>query len=116
MSSQSRDLLHPNRGRRCWLLSLQEKCGHASECTSDITRHTGNRLTHHRTEPNTGLETLKLRTRAVRDGDYYKITGQKMYTWTQAIAHGNGADLSMQLDIISPGSESDGAAGQDHPA
>lgn len=32
-----------------------------------------------RTEPNTGLETLKLRTQAVRDGDYYRISGQKMY-------------------------------------
>ena len=35
-------------------------------------------LTGIRTEPNTGLETLKLRTLAVRDGEYYKISGQKM--------------------------------------
>ena len=31
------------------------------------------------TEPTTGLETLKLKTRAVRDGDGYKITGQKIW-------------------------------------
>lgn len=30
------------------------------------------------TEPNTGLETLKLRTEAVKDGDMYRISGQKM--------------------------------------
>ncbi|KAF2233099.1 acyl-CoA dehydrogenase NM domain-like protein [Viridothelium virens] len=30
------------------------------------------------TEPNTGLETLKLRSMATRDGDHYKISGQKM--------------------------------------
>lgn len=30
------------------------------------------------TEPNTGLETLKLRTTATKDGDDYLITGQKM--------------------------------------
>ncbi|CAG8974088.1 hypothetical protein HYALB_00011887 [Hymenoscyphus albidus] len=29
------------------------------------------------TEPNTGLETLKLKTQAVRDGDNYRISGQK---------------------------------------
>lgn len=33
----------------------------------------------YRTEPNTGLETLKLRTTATRDGDDYLISGQKMY-------------------------------------
>lgn len=31
-----------------------------------------------RTEPNTGLETLKLRTVAVKDGDSYRVSGQKM--------------------------------------
>jgi acyl-CoA dehydrogenase len=36
-------------------------------------------LTAHSTEPNTGLETLKLRTTAKRDGDDYLISGQKMY-------------------------------------
>ena len=30
------------------------------------------------TEPNTGLETLKLRTTAEKDGDGYLISGQKM--------------------------------------
>lgn len=30
------------------------------------------------TEPNTGLETLKLRTIAKKDGDSYLISGQKM--------------------------------------
>jgi hypothetical protein len=30
------------------------------------------------TEPNTGLETLKLQTRAVRKGDRYEITGSKV--------------------------------------
>ena len=32
----------------------------------------------YRTEPNTGLETLKLRTVARRDGCHYFISGQKM--------------------------------------
>lgn len=32
----------------------------------------------HRTEPNTGLETLKLRTLATKDGESYSISGQKM--------------------------------------
>lgn len=31
------------------------------------------------TEPNTGLETLKLRTTATREGDDYLVNGQKMY-------------------------------------
>lgn len=31
------------------------------------------------TEPNTGLETLKLRTKAVRRGDKYMVTGEKMF-------------------------------------
>ncbi|KAL1859917.1 hypothetical protein Plec18170_001863 [Paecilomyces lecythidis] len=38
------------------------------------------------TEPNTGLETLKLRTRAVRDGDYYKISGQKIWISSAQVA------------------------------
>ena len=32
------------------------------------------------TEPTTGSETLKLKTRAVRDGDHYVINGQKIWT------------------------------------
>jgi alkylation response protein AidB-like acyl-CoA dehydrogenase len=35
-------------------------------------------LTSDRTEPNTGLETLKLRTLAKKDGDSYIVSGQKM--------------------------------------
>ncbi|RDL33817.1 uncharacterized protein BP5553_08185 [Venustampulla echinocandica] len=38
------------------------------------------------TEPNTGLETLKLTTRAVRDGDTYKISGQKIWISSAQIA------------------------------
>ena len=32
------------------------------------------------TEPTTGSETLKLKTRAVRDGDHYVVNGQKIWT------------------------------------
>lgn len=38
------------------------------------------------TEPNTGLETLKLRTQAVRDGDYYRISGQKIWISSAQVA------------------------------
>lgn len=38
------------------------------------------------TEPNTGLETLKLRTMAIRDGDYYKISGQKIWISSAQVA------------------------------
>lgn len=38
------------------------------------------------TEPNTGLETLKLRTQAVRDGDHYKISGQKIWITSAQVA------------------------------
>ncbi|ARU06350.1 acyl-CoA dehydrogenase [Comamonas serinivorans] len=34
------------------------------------------------TEPNTGLNTLKLKTRAVRDGDHYVVHGQKVFIST----------------------------------
>ena len=34
------------------------------------------------TEPNTGLNTLKLKTRAVRDGDHYVVSGQKVWIST----------------------------------
>ena len=38
------------------------------------------------TEPNTGLETLKLRTRAVREGDHYMISGQKIWISSAQVA------------------------------
>ena len=38
------------------------------------------------TEPNTGLETLKLRTQAVREGNEYKISGQKIWISSAQIA------------------------------
>jgi acyl-CoA dehydrogenase len=39
------------------------------------------------TEPNTGLNTLKLRTRAVRDGDHYVVSGQKVWISTAQVAN-----------------------------
>lgn len=39
------------------------------------------------TEPNTGLNTLKLRTRAVRQGDHYVVTGQKVWISTAQVAN-----------------------------
>ncbi|KAL1957566.1 hypothetical protein VTO42DRAFT_5793 [Malbranchea cinnamomea] len=39
------------------------------------------------TEPNTGLETLKLRTTATRDGDsYYRVSGQKIWISSAQVA------------------------------
>ena len=38
------------------------------------------------TEPNTGLETLKLTTKAVRDGDSYLISGQKIWISSAQVA------------------------------
>ena len=38
------------------------------------------------TEPNTGLETLKLRTTARREGDSYVINGQKIWTSSAQVA------------------------------
>jgi len=38
------------------------------------------------TEPNTGLNTLKLKTRAVRQGDHYVVTGQKVWISTAQVA------------------------------
>jgi len=38
------------------------------------------------TEPNTGLETLKLKTQAVRDGDSYRISGQKIWISSAQVA------------------------------
>lgn len=39
------------------------------------------------TEPNAGLNTLKLSTRAVRDGDHYVVSGQKIWISTAQIAN-----------------------------
>ncbi|VVQ15559.1 Acyl-CoA dehydrogenase fadE12 [Pseudomonas fluorescens] len=39
------------------------------------------------TEPNTGLNTLKLKTMAVRDGDRYIVNGQKVWISTAQVAH-----------------------------
>ncbi|KAI9875985.1 MAG: hypothetical protein M1830_007594 [Pleopsidium flavum] len=38
------------------------------------------------TEPNTGLETLKLKTQAARDGDHYNISGQKIWISSAQVA------------------------------
>ncbi|KAI1608979.1 isovaleryl-CoA dehydrogenase [Exophiala viscosa] len=38
------------------------------------------------TEPNTGLDTLKLQSRAVRDGDHYVLSGQKIWISTAQVA------------------------------
>ena len=38
------------------------------------------------TEPNVGLNTTKLQTRAVRDGDNYIVNGRKMWTTTAQTA------------------------------
>ena len=39
------------------------------------------------TEPNTGLNTLKLKTRAVREGDHYVVHGQKVWISTVQVAN-----------------------------
>jgi acyl-CoA dehydrogenase len=39
------------------------------------------------TEPNAGLNTLKLETRAVRDGQHYVVRGQKIWISTAQVAH-----------------------------
>ncbi|MBI1238336.1 MAG: acyl-CoA dehydrogenase [Alphaproteobacteria bacterium] len=38
------------------------------------------------TEPNTGLDTTRLKTRAVREGDHYIVSGQKIWTSTAQTA------------------------------
>jgi acyl-CoA dehydrogenase len=38
------------------------------------------------TEPNVGLNTLKLKTRAVREGDHYVVSGQKVWISTAQVA------------------------------
>jgi len=49
------------------------------------------------TEPTTGSDTTGLRTRAVRDGDYYIVTGQKV--WTSRALH---SDLMLLLARTTP--------------
>src|SRR5262249_57707635 len=49
------------------------------------------------TEPNTGSDLASLTTRAVKDGDVYRITGQK--TW---ITHAARADLMTVLARTNP--------------
>ena len=49
------------------------------------------------TEPNTGSDLGSLRTRAVRDGDFYRVTGAK--TW---ITHGSRSDLMTLLVRTDP--------------
>ena len=49
------------------------------------------------TEPTTGSDTTKLKTRAVRDGDSYLITGQKV--WTSRALH---SDLMLLLARTTP--------------
>src|SRR5207249_2671136 len=39
------------------------------------------------TEPDAGLNTLKLKTRAVHDGDHYVVSGQKIWISTAQVAH-----------------------------
>jgi acyl-CoA dehydrogenase len=39
------------------------------------------------TEPNTGLNTLRLKTRAVREGDHYRVDGQKVWISTAQVAN-----------------------------
>ena len=41
----------------------------------------------HVTEPNTGLNTLKLKTRAERRGDHYLVSGQKVWISTAREYH-----------------------------
>ena len=49
------------------------------------------------TEPTTGSDTTKLQTRAVRDGDHYLLTGQKV--WTSRALH---SDLLLLLARTTP--------------
>ena len=49
------------------------------------------------TEPTTGTDTTKLKTRAVRDGDHYVINGQKI--WTSRALH---SDLMLLLARTTP--------------
>jgi alkylation response protein AidB-like acyl-CoA dehydrogenase len=52
------------------------------------------------TEPTTGTDTTKLKTRAVREGDHYVVTGQKV--WTSRALH---SDLMLLLARTTPRDE-----------
>lgn len=39
------------------------------------------------TEPDTGLDTTRLKTRAVREGDHYRVDGRKVWISTAQVAH-----------------------------
>ena len=43
------------------------------------------------TEPDTGLNTLKLKTRAVREGDHYVVSGQKVWISTAQVGEQDAA-------------------------
>ena len=53
------------------------------------------------TEPNTGSDLASLKTRAVRDGDVYKVTGQK--TWITHPARADVMTLLVRTDPDQPG-------------
>lgn len=58
------------------------------------------------TEPNTGLNTLKLKTRAVRQGDHYLVSGQKVWISTAQVAN-----KILLLARTTPAEESKGTEG-----
>jgi acyl-CoA dehydrogenase len=55
------------------------------------------------TEPNVGLDTLNLKTRAVRDGDHYVLSGQKIWIST--------AQVATKMLILARTSEREGRTG-----
>ncbi|EEP78158.1 acyl-CoA dehydrogenase [Uncinocarpus reesii 1704] len=76
--------LHAALAKDGWIgIALPEELGGAGLGIAEATMML---QTIAQTEPNTGLETLKLRTTAVRDGDYYKITGQKIWISSAQVA------------------------------
>jgi acyl-CoA dehydrogenase len=58
------------------------------------------------TEPNTGLNTLKLKTRAVRRGNHYEVSGQKVWISTAQVA-----SKMLLLARTTPVEESSGSGG-----
>ena len=55
-----------------------------------------------RTEPSSGLETLKLRTIARRDGDSYVISGQKMYVFSSGPSNRAPVPLTPSDGLLLP--------------